>query len=244
MGHAVYKRVVIKLSGESLFNFDGQANESPKLAMILDQIKQAVAKGSQVAIVLGGGNICRGRTVEGSGTKRVTADNVGMLATVINGLIFRDILDRKSIKTKLYSAFQVGAMVSHFEPRQAIDDLENGYTVICCGGTGNPFVSTDTAASLRAIQLEADALLKLTNVDGVYDKDPKIDSNAKFLSQVSFDYVIKNRLKIMDTEAFRHCQMFNLPIHIANYQEDDVIDQILSKKNIGTKVYLNEEASC
>ncbi|MEC8063813.1 MAG: UMP kinase [Pseudomonadota bacterium] len=241
MNNSTYNRILIKLSGESLFNFDGHANVGSHLIHIVQQIRDAVQMGSQVAIVLGGGNICRGRNMVKSGAKRVTADNVGMLATIINGLIFRDILDKEQIKTKLYSAFQVGSMVSFFEPRQAIDDLERGYVVICCGGTGNPFVSTDTAASLRAIQLEVGAIFKLTNVQGVYNKDPNQHEDAVFLPQCTFDQVIADQLKVMDTEAFRHCQMFNIPIHIASFQESNIILRLINHENIGTKVSSKEE---
>ena len=236
MNPANYKRVLIKLSGESLFNFDGQANADANLLILVDQIKKATDNGTQIVIVLGGGNICRGRNMVKSGAKRVTADNVGMLATVINSLVFRDILDKHGLKTKLYSAFPVGNMAGYFEPRQAIDDLQRGYVVISSGGTGNPLVSTDTAASLRAIQLEVDAMLKLTKVRGIYDKDPSQHHDAVFIPYMSYEDALTKQVKVMDSEAFRHCQMFSIPIHVAYAKDTNIISRILAHENVGTKV--------
>lgn len=231
-----YKRVLIKLSGESLFDFDGQANVHISLLRLLKQIEEVTKAGKQIILVVGGGNICRGRNMVKSGAKRITADDVGMLATVINGLIFRDLLDKQKVASRLYSAFQVGNMAGYFDPRRAIEDLEKGYVVISCGGTGNPLVSTDTAASLRAIQLEAEAIFKLTTVDGVFDRDPKLDPGARFLAECSYDDMITQKCGVMDAESYRHAKMFGIPIHIAHYQEENVIKRLLAKDPVGTKV--------
>lgn len=231
-----YQRVLLKLSGESLFNFNGHASPHRALSTIIQQIGRASDSGVQLAVVLGGGNICRGRNMLESGAARLTADNVGMLATVINALVFKDLLQKSGISSSVYSAFAVANMVNIFDPQRAIDDIQRQRVVICCGGTGNPLVSTDTAASLRAIQLEAQALFKLTNVDGVYDCDPTTNAQAKRYQTVSYEEVIEKRLKIMDAEAFRHCQLFSMPIHVAHYEDEDVIARLLGTQAVGTKI--------
>ena len=239
-----YQRVLLKLSGESLFDFKGQAEPKVALGTIIEQIEQIHSDGVQIAVVLGGGNICRGRTIMRSGAHRLTTDNVGMLATVINALVFKDVLDTKNIPTRIYSAFPVANMVNVFEPQRVIDDLATGHVVVFCGGTGNPLVSTDTASSLRAIQIEADAIFKITNVDGVYDCDPNKDKSAEIYDQISHSEIINKGLEIMDHEAFRQCKMFGMPIHIAHYKTKDVLRRIIQGDAVGTKIYPDGENQC
>ena len=237
MSNSKYHRVLLKLSGESLFDFKGQAKPKDALATILEQILQIHSDGVQIAVVLGGGNICRGRTIMRSGAHRLTADNVGMLATVINALVFKDVLESRGINTRLYSAFPVANMVNVFEPQRVIDDLNDNNLVICCGGTGDPLVSTDTAASLRAIQIEADAIFKITNVEGVYDTDPKKDKHASMFDKISLSEIIHKGLEVMDHEAFRQCEMFGMPIHIAHYKTKDVLRRLIKGDTVGTEIY-------
>jgi uridylate kinase len=232
-----YKRVVIKISGNALFNFDGSAKEietDDLLTNLLTQLKTVQQQGVQVAVVFGGGNICRGKQMAACGVKRTTADNIGMLATVINSLIIRERLTKMGCPCVLMTAFPVGNMTLPFEPFQAIRDLEQGNVVICAGGTGNPFVTTDTASSLRCIQVEADALIKLTKVNGVYDKDPNKFADAKLFRSLSYDYVLEHQLAVMDLSAFNQCKIHSMPIHVANYREADVITRIVNGGTVGT----------
>lgn len=244
MSGSKYQRILLKLSGEFLFDFKGHAKPKDALATILEQIEKAHREGVQLAAVLGGGNICRGRTIMRSGAHRLTADNVGMLATVINALVFKDILEAKGISTRLYSAFPVANMVNVFEPQRVMDDLYHNRFVICCGGTGNPLVSTDTAASLRAIQIEADAILKVTNVKGVYSEDPMQHPDARMYEKISHSEVIKQGIEVMDHEAFRQCQMFGMPIHIAHHNEENLLLRIINGEPVGTKIYPDGDSVC
>ena len=234
-----YKRVLIKVSGSALFRFDGAAKEMEQddlLTNLLTQLKTCQQQGVQVAVVLGGGNICRGKQMASCGVKRSTADNIGMLATVINSLVIREKLTKMSAPCMLLSSFSVGNMAKTFEPFLAIRHIEQGDIVICAGGTGNPFVTTDTAASLRGIQIEADALIKLTKVDGVYDKDPKKYADAKLFKALTYDYVLENQLEVMDLASLMHCKSYTLPIHVANFHEPDVITRIVNGGTVGTKI--------
>ena len=236
-----YHRVLLKLSGGSLFDFNGIAQPKEALAKIVEEIQSIHKDKAEIVVVLGGGNICRGRDIIKSGAHRLTADNVGMLATVMNALVFKDVLENAGMQARLYCAFSVASMVNVFDPQRALDDLQKGRIVICCGGTGNPLVSTDTAASLRAIQLNVDAIFKITNVSGVYTADPNKDEAAKLYQEISFDQVLQDGLKIMDAEAFRYCYMFKLPIHIAHYQEKNVLAGLIQGKAIGTKIHPGTE---
>lgn len=232
-----YKRVVVKVSGNILFSFDGTAKEidqDDSLNSILEQVKVCSQQGVQITVVFGGGNICRGRQMVACGVKRSTADNIGMLATVINSLVIRERLIHMGVKCVLLNAFSLGSMAKEFEPYSAIDHLEQGAVVICSGGTGNPFVTTDTAASMRSIQTESDALIKLTKVDGVYDRDPKKYADAKLFSSLSYDYVLEKQLKVMDLAAFNHCKLHAMPLHVANFGEADVISRIVNGGEVGT----------
>ncbi len=232
-----YKRVVVKVSGNILFSFDGTAKEidpNDSLSNILEQVKKCSQQGIQITLVFGGGNICRGGQMVACGVKRSTADNIGMLATVINSLIIREKLIKMGVKCVLLNAFSLSPMAKEFEPYSAVNHLEQGCVVICSGGTGNPFVTTDTAASMRSIQTESDALIKLTKVDGVYDKDPKKHEDAKLFSSLTYDYVLEKQLRVMDLAAFDHCKRHAVPLHVANFSEPDVICRIVNGGKVGT----------
>ena len=235
-----YKRIAVKVSGDVLFDFDGSATEKSSddtLTSVLTQIKNCQQQGIEVVVIFGGGNICRGKSmVESIGIKRTTADNIGMLATIINSLIIREKLTKMGADCILLSSFEIAHMMQAFESHSAIRHLNEGRIVICCGGTGNPFVTTDTATSLRGSQAEVDAIIKLTNVDGVYDKDPKKFADATLQKHVDYDYCIGNMVQVMDVAAFNHCKQTKIPLHVASYNEPDIIIRIANGGEIGTKI--------
>ena len=235
-----YKRVVVKISGNVLFNFDhGTATEidpDDALTNLLTQLITCQKQGVELLVIFGGGNICRGREMEKTGVSRITADNIGMLSTLINSLVVREKLSKMGAKCVLTSAFAVTHMCKQFEPFSAMHFLADGYLVICAGGTGNPFVTTDTAASLRGIQTNCDALIKLTDVQGLYDKDPGAFADAKMLKSVDYDYCLNNQSNIFDLGAFSQCKSRNLPVHIASYSEPEVLMRIVNGGNVGTKI--------
>ncbi|MEC8882980.1 MAG: UMP kinase [Pseudomonadota bacterium] len=235
-----YKRIALKVSGDVLFDFDGAAVEKATddvLTSVLTQIKNCQQQGIEVVVIFGGGNICRGKSmVDSLGIKRTTADNIGMLATVINSLIIREKLTKMGADCVLLSAFEIPHMMQPFETHAAIRHLKEGRVVICCGGTGNPFVTTDTATSLRGAQTEVDAIIKLTDVNGVYDKDPNKHADAQHQKHVDYDYCIANKIEVMDVAAFNHCRMTSIPIHVASYKEPDVIIRVANGGEIGTRI--------
>lgn len=234
-----YKRVMVKVSGNVLFNFDGAAKDKEDediLTNLLEQVKNCQQQGVQVILVCGGGNLCRGRIMAKKGFKRTTADNIGMMATVINSMVLRERLTSLGCSCILMSSFQVGSMCIQFESYSAIRCLEEGNILISAGGTGNPFVTTDTAAAMRGIQTEVDALIKLTNVDGLYDKDPKKYADAREMKGVTYDYCLDHQIQVMDLSSFSLCKESNLPIHIASYKEPDVLIRIANGARVGTRV--------
>lgn len=235
-----YKRIALKVSGEVLFDFDGSAVEKSSndvLTSILTQIKSCQQQGIEVVVIFGGGNICRGKSmVDALGIKRTTADNIGMLATVINSLIIREKLTKMGADCVLLSAFAIPHMMQSFETHAAIRHLNEGRIVICCGGTGNPFVTTDAASSLRGAQAEVDAIIKLTDVNGVYDRDPKKYADAVHQKHVDYDYCIARQVQVMDVVSFNHCKMTGIPIHVASYEQPDVIIRVANGGEIGTRI--------
>lgn len=241
-----YRRIAVKISGDILFNFNGSAVEKHRddvLTNIMKQLKSCQQQGIEVIVIFGGGNICRGRSiVKELGIKRTTADNIGMLATVINSLLLREKLTMMGVDCVLLSSFEIAHMMQAFETYTALSHLKQGRIVLCCGGTGNPFVTTDTAASLRGAQTEVDAIIKLTDVEGVYDKDPKKHNDAQLQSVVDYDYCMSNMVQVMDASAFYHCKVTEIPIHIASFQEPDVITRIANGANIGTKITTQGDA--
>src|SRR5207302_7509872 len=232
-----YKRIVLKLSGEALQERGGRDNISPPVVRELaERIKEVHDLGVQIAVVIGGGNIWRGLSAAGRGMDRTTADYMGMLATVINGMALKSALEQLEVSTRLQSAIEMKNVAEPFILGRAIRHLELGRVVIFVAGTGNPYFSTDTTAALRASEIGAEVLLKATKVDGVYDSDPNKNPNAKRYEQVSYTEALSKRLQVMDSTAFSLCMDNKIPIVIFNMNEpDNIRDAVLGRK-IGTLV--------
>ncbi|MDH3381393.1 MAG: UMP kinase [Flavobacteriaceae bacterium] len=231
-----YKRILLKLSGESLMG-DRQYGIDPKrLSEYAIEIKELIEKGVEIAIVIGGGNIFRGVAGAGNGIDRVQADYMGMLATIVNGLALQSAIEDKGIKTRLQTAIKMEQIAEPFIKRRAVRHLEKGRVVIFGGGTGNPYFTTDTAAVLRAIEINADAILKGTRVDGIYTADPEKDLNATKYDTLSFKDAISKNLKIMDTTAFTLSQENKLPIIVFDMNKKGNLLKVVSGEIIGTTV--------
>ncbi|MDR1696093.1 MAG: UMP kinase [Endomicrobium sp.] len=227
------KRALLKLSGESLSG-GGSSIDSASLKRTAAEIKTALNAGDiQLAVVIGGGNLWRGA---GKSMDRVTADKIGMLATVMNSLALNDSLKDAGLKCKVFSASGVSGFAEQFNREKAVKCLEKGNIVIFAGGTGNPFFTTDTTAALRAAEIKADLLLKATQVDGIYSADPKKDANAVKYDSLSFTEAIEKRLKIMDSEAFSLCMQSNISISVFDFYKDGNLSKALSGEKIGTVV--------
>jgi uridylate kinase len=231
-----YKRVLLKLSGEALMGSRQYGIDPLRLSEYANDIKEALAEGIQIAIVIGGGNIFRGVAAASNGMDRVQGDHMGMLATVINGLALQSALENEGIPTRLQSAIKINEVAEPFIRRKAMRHLEKGRVVIFGGGTGNPYFTTDSAAVLRAIEIEADVILKGTRVDGIYTADPEKDASASKYSSISFDDVLKKGLKVMDTTAFTLSQENELPIIVFDMNKKGNLIKILSGEQIGTTV--------
>ena len=234
----LYKRILLKLSGEALMG-DKQYGIDPKrIADYAQEIKAVVEKGIEVAIVIGGGNIFRGLAAASNGMDRVQGDHMGMLATVINGLALQSALEEIAVQTRLQSAIQINEVAEPFIRRRAMRHLEKGRVVIFGGGTGNPYFTTDSAAVLRAIEIEADVIIKGTRVDGIYTADPEKDVNATKFDKISFNEVLSKGLKVMDTTAFTLSQENELPIIVFDMNKKGNLLKIVSGEAIGTVVNL------
>jgi uridylate kinase len=232
-----YRRVLLKLSGEALAGTAKFGIDHEKIVFIAEQIRTLTKAGVEIALVLGGGNILRGSRAESQGMDRVTADYMGMLATVINSLAVQDSLERLGIPTRVQTAIEMQKLAEPFIRRRAIRHLEKGRVVIFAAGTGNPYFSTDTAATLRAIEIGADVILKATNVDGVYSDDPLKNPKAEFFKEVEYMEVIRRRLKVMDTTAITLCMENHLPIIVFNLNKGKNIQNVVLGKPIGTVVH-------
>jgi len=233
-----YKRVLLKLSGEALMGNRKYGIDPKRLDDYAKEIKSIIDKGVEVAIVIGGGNIFRGIAGASKGMDRVQGDNMGMLATVINGLALQSSCEDNGMQTRLQSAIKINEVAEPFIRRKAIRHLEKGRVVIFGGGTGNPYFTTDSAAVLRAIEMEADVILKGTRVDGIYTSDPESNTDATKFDFISFDDVLKKGLKVMDTTAFTLSQENKLPIIVFDMNTPGNLLRIISGENIGTKVNL------
>ena len=231
-----YKRILLKLSGEALMGTRQYGIDPERLAEYAQDIKSITDKGVEVAIVIGGGNIFRGVSGASKGMDRVQGDHMGMLATVINGLALQSALENAGIATRLQSAIQINEVAEPFIRRRAMRHLEKGRVVIFGGGTGNPYFTTDSAAVLRAIEIEADVILKGTRVDGIYNVDPEKDSKAIKFDTISFDDVLRKGLKVMDTTAFTLSQENELPIIVFDMNKKGNLLKVVSGENIGTEV--------
>jgi len=231
-----YRRALLKLSGEALAGERGFGLDYRVVERLADEVKAVRAFGADVGIVIGGGNIIRGTVASREGIDRVSADYMGMLATVINALAVQDILERKGVDTRVMTAIRMEALAEPYIRRRAIRHLEKGRVVIFAGGTGNPYFSTDTAAVLRALEIEAQAILKATNVDGVYSADPRKDPKAEFIPEISYHDAMVRGLGVMDANAFGLCQDNKLPILVFNIQTPGAIARVLQGERLGTIV--------
>ncbi|MEY3343120.1 MAG: uridylate kinase [Bacteroidota bacterium] len=231
-----YKRILLKLSGESLMGDKQFGIDTKVLSQYAREIKSLIDKKVQLAIVIGGGNIFRGLQASEGGMDRVQGDYMGMLATVINSMALQSSLESLGIQTRLQSAIKMEAICEPFIRRRAVRHLEKGRVVIFGAGTGNPYFTTDTAASLRAIEIEADVILKGTRVDGVYTADPEKDKKAKRFDVISFDEVFQRDLKVMDMTAFTLCQENNLPIIVFDMNRKGNLLKLVSGQQVGTLV--------
>jgi uridylate kinase len=233
-----YKRILLKLSGEALMGTKQYGIDAQRLSEYAEEIKEVVDKGIEVAIVIGGGNIFRGLAGASNGMDRVQADHMGMLATVINGLALQSALELQGVQTRLQSAIKINEVAEPFIRRRAMRHLEKGRVVIFGGGTGNPYFTTDSAAVLRAIEIEADVILKGTRVDGIYTSDPEKDKTATKFDTISFKDVLTKGLKVMDTTAFTLSQENELPIVVFDMNKKGNLMKLVSGENIGTVVNL------
>ncbi len=231
------KRILLKLSGEALIGTYTYGIDPLMVQSIAEEIKQAKELGMQIAVVIGGGNIFRGMNASKQGIDRATADYMGMMATIINSLALMDAFEQKGLDARVQSAIEVKSLAEPFIRRRAIRHLEKGRVVIFAGGTGNPFFTTDTAAVLRAVEINADYLFKATKVDGVFDRDPILHPNAKRYENLTFSEVYANpEMGIMDSTALTLCQENNLPIRVFNILKQGNLMQALTGKPIGTLI--------
>jgi uridylate kinase len=236
-GTPVYKRIVLKLSGEALRERGARENISPQIVLeIAERIKEVHALGVQTSVVIGGGNIWRGLAAAHRGMDRTTADYMGMLATVINGLALRSALTQIGIDTRVQTAIEMQNVAEPFILGRAIRHLEVGRVVIFVAGTGNPYFSTDTTAALRASEIRADVILKATKVDGVYDSDPNINPNAQRLERVSYSDALTKRLQVMDSTAFSLCMDNKIPIVVFDMNTPSNFCDIVLGRKVGTVV--------
>lgn len=231
-----YKRVVLKLSGEVLQGRQGFGIDPREVRSIAEQIREIRALNVQIALVIGGGNILRGQSVAEQGMDRSTADYMGMLATVINAMALQDALEKIGVHTRVLTAIEMQQLAEPYIRRRAIRHLEKGRVVIFAGGTGNPYFTTDTTAALRAIEIDAEVILKATKVDGVYNADPKLDRNAKKYDKLKYIEVLKKRLKVMDATAISLCMDNRLPIVVFNLLKRGNIKKVILGQKIGTRV--------
>ena len=231
-----YKRILLKLSGEALLGEKSYGVDPKRILAYSEEIKEIVDSGVEIAIVIGGGNIFRGVSGASNGIDRVQADYMGMLATVINGLALQSSLEDLKVQTRLQTAFKIEAVAEPYIKRKAVRHLEKKRVVIFSGGTGNPFFTTDSAAVLRAIEINADVILKGTRVDGIYDNDPEKNKDAVKFKQISYDEAIAKKLKVMDSTAFTLSKENELPIIVFNMNKPCNLKKIINGKEVGTIV--------
>jgi uridylate kinase len=232
-----YKRILLKVSGEHLDSDDGSTSiDINVLEQLTQAIEQLISIGVQVGLVIGGGNFLRGSALSAAGMDRVAGDYMGMLATIINGIAMRDALERSKISTRLLSAIPVSGIVEHYNYRNALRYLQANEVVIFSAGTGNPFFSTDSAACLRAIEIDADIVIKATSVDGVYSADPKINQDATIYKNLSYDDFIAKKLAVMDMTAVCLARDYKLPIRVLNINDNQALLNLMQHQDIGTLI--------
>ena len=231
-----YQRVLLKLSGEALMGDLGYGIDPTIVQAIAQEVAEVVASGVQVAIVVGGGNIFRGVKASAKGMDRATADYVGMIATVMNAITLQDALEQKGVPTRVQTAIAMQEVAEPYIRRRAIRHLEKGRVVVFGAGSGNPFFTTDTAAALRAAEIDANVIFKATKVDGVYDADPQTNPDAKMFKSLTFKHVLDRDLRVMDTTAIAMCRENNIPIIVFNLLESGNIQRVVAGEKIGTFV--------
>ncbi len=234
---AKYKRILLKLSGEVLAGANKAGIDIETVKSVASDVFEVYKLGIEIALVIGGGNIFRGEVGKALGIERATGDYMGMLATVINAIAFQDVLEKLGAPTRVMSAIEMRAVAEPYIRRRAIRHLEKGRIVILSAGTGNPFFTTDTAASLRAIEIGADVLMKATKVDGVYDKDPAKEKDAKKIDSLSYMDIIRNNYRVMDLTAVSLCKDNNLPIQVFNLFKKGSFKKAVTGGKIGTKIH-------
>ncbi len=231
-----YKRILVKLSGEALMG-DQSYGISPQMINYLGgEVRSVYDLGVQIALVVGGGNIFRGVAASSYGMDRTSADHIGMLATVINSIALQDALEKKGVQTRVQTAIEMCAVAEPYILRRAIRHLEKGRTVIFAAGTGNPYFTTDTAAALRAQEIDAEVLLKATKVDGIYDADPLVDARAKKIDNVTYLEVLKRQLKVMDSTAVSLAMDNGLPVIVFNLRVKGNLRRVVCGENVGTRI--------
>jgi uridylate kinase len=234
---AKYKRILLKLSGESLMGRQNYGIDEDRLNEYAEQIAEIVKMGVQPGVVIGGGNIFRGLSGTSKGFDRVKGDQMGMLATVINSLALGSALKNKGITARVFTAIRMEPVGEYYTKEKAIESLKKGEVTIIAGGTGNPYFTTDTASALRAVEIEAEIMLKGTRVDGVYTADPEKDSSASRFEKISFDEVYTKNLKVMDLTATTLCKENNLPVLVFNMNKTGNLQKVVNGENVGTIVY-------
>lgn len=237
----LYHRVLLKLSGEALMGSGHFGIDPAVMHRLAQEVKEVIALGVQVGIVIGGGNLFRGAELSKAGLDRISGDYMGMLATLMNALAMRDVFESIQLDTRVLSAIPMTGIVDHYDRRKAIHHLNRGRVVIFAAGTGNPMVTTDSAASLRGIEIGADVILKATNVDGVYSDDPMIDKNATLYKRVTYREVLNKELRVMDLAAFCQCRDQNISLRVFNITVPGNIKKVILSEEVGTLVERGEE---
>ena len=232
----MYRRVLVKLSGEALAGTKGFGIEPSVVDRLTDEVKQVHETGVSLGLVIGGGNIVRGSLASQKGMDRVQADYMGMLATIINALAIEDLLERKEVATRVMTAIRMEQLAEPYIRRKALRHMEKGRVVIFAGGTGNPYFSTDTAAALRAIEMDSEVIIKATKVKGIYTADPHQDSKASFIPKITFEEVVRLGLQVMDTAAVSLCKENSLPIIVLNIEDKGSVSSAIKGDQVGTLV--------
>ncbi len=238
----VPRRILLKLSGEALMGDGDFGIDSNILGRVAGEVAELIEMGIQVALVIGGGNIFRGAGLAGGGFDRVTGDHIGMLATVMNSLAMQDALRKRGIDARTMSAFRIDQVCEYYSRDEAVRHLQAGRVVILSAGTGNPYFTTDSAASLRAIEIGADVMIKATKVDGVYSADPKKDPGAEFYPRLSYDRVLREGLAVMDATAVVLCKEQNMPLRVMNINVEGALQRVVRGESVGTLVSTGEES--
>jgi len=241
VGSPAYRRILLKLSGEALMGKGEFGIDADTLKYISAEIVNVKNLGIEIAVVIGGGNIYRGTNVGSLGISRATGDYMGMLATVINALALQDCLETFFMETRVMTALQIDAVAEKYVRRRALRHLEKGRIAIFGAGTGNPYFTTDTAAALRAMEIQADALIKATKVDGVYSEDPVVNPQAKFYPEISYNEVLNLELKVMDASATLLCKQNDIPILVFNLYNRGELERLVMGEKVGTKIFSKEQ---